>query len=471
MKGFCRRINLKKDKGYAWLVLAFAIITYGLHMGFGLAVVGNMTIAHQKLFDIGVEQAGLISTAHLASIFLFGPIASLFTKRFGCRAVSIFGGCCVIVGVGVSSFSTQPWHAFVLFGIVAGAGIGCLLISSTEALAKYFDKYRYLAFSLVTLGQNVGITAWASLSQLLLDNFGYATAMRILASFHIVHVIFGIALVEPTSEVSEGRKRESFSDHPDATNIKNEVACEKIGEDEEQGESTQRETKLEGSIEMTKPTFRQIFTSTLKSFEAWILILNQLLWGTNEATALAFTNDFIVYKLNLSEEEAALGITILGIATICASLLVMALSKLTFNRTIPHAVGTAVFGLSTIGIAFSVNKAMFYSMCALFGLGHGTCISNLAAFLYEYTTADRFAILFGVMMLAEGVAVISSTPLVGYIILHVGEEYGMIFSGCCGVIATLSLLPIPARRVWKSRKYAEEMEVAVTFQKTKTTET
>jgi len=86
-----------------------------------------------------------------------------------------------------------------------GMGISCCYTASSQILAVYFDRLKYLAFSLAALGIYVGLMTWPILSQFLLNKFGYSYAMGIMASAHLLHIIAGISFFEPKEEDLEGK--------------------------------------------------------------------------------------------------------------------------------------------------------------------------------------------------------------------------------------------------------------------------
>ena len=71
-------------------------------------------------------------------------------------------------------------------------------MASTKILATHFEKRKHLAFSVVGLGAYIGMVSWPSVSQHLLENYGYSMSMRILACLHTVHIIAGILYIENT---------------------------------------------------------------------------------------------------------------------------------------------------------------------------------------------------------------------------------------------------------------------------------
>ena len=68
----CRRPKPVKDKGYSWVIMIMVFLSQSLTVGFVLAVVGNLTVAHQKFFNIGLIESSRISSVHTGLFFLFG---------------------------------------------------------------------------------------------------------------------------------------------------------------------------------------------------------------------------------------------------------------------------------------------------------------------------------------------------------------------------------------------------------------
>jgi len=86
-----------------------------------------------------------------------------------------------------------------------GIGASCCYTASSQILAIYFDKLKYLAFSLATLGIYIGLMTWPILCQFLLNKFGYSHAMGIMACAHLLHIIAGISFFEPAEKGLEGK--------------------------------------------------------------------------------------------------------------------------------------------------------------------------------------------------------------------------------------------------------------------------
>jgi len=67
-----RKPQLAKDKGYAWVILFFSFLSHFAHLGFSFSTAGNLTIAHQKVFNIDLQKGSLLGTIHIGVLLLFG---------------------------------------------------------------------------------------------------------------------------------------------------------------------------------------------------------------------------------------------------------------------------------------------------------------------------------------------------------------------------------------------------------------
>lgn len=85
----------------------------------------------------------------------------------------------------------------VLHLFLAGWGVSCSYMASSEILALSFNKYRNLAFAVAVLGYFTGLIIWPVVSQALLDRFGYHKAMGIMAALHSIHIVAGLLYIPP----------------------------------------------------------------------------------------------------------------------------------------------------------------------------------------------------------------------------------------------------------------------------------
>ena len=67
---------------------------------------------------------------------------------------------------------------------------------------------------------------------------------------------------------------------------------------------------------------------------------------------------------------------------------------------------------------------MFYGLTAVWGFAQGAHIANLLAVMCDFCGADQMALLFGIVLLAEGLGSITGTPLCGTVIFYFIDPHG-----------------------------------------------
>ncbi|KAF6039470.1 hypothetical protein EB796_002220 [Bugula neritina] len=132
-------------------------------------------------------------------------------------------------------------------------------MASSTILTAYFQRFSYLAFSLVILGTFIAATVWPIGSQYLLDTFGYSKAMGFIAISHLIHFIAGASFIPPnnTQQSSEDKKNsELSSDEKSSTNemqatLTNEIPRESTNELQEEAETSIVQEAAGGSSSQT----------------------------------------------------------------------------------------------------------------------------------------------------------------------------------------------------------------------------
>lgn len=152
-------------------------------------------------------------TAWVASIsfgltFVFSPLSSSLCKRFGCKAVTTLGGILVGVGLLLSSFVDSIFRMYVTYSFLFGLGSSMCYVSSVLVLSGYFSKNLVVANGIGLAGAGVGTISLAPALSLLLDNYYWRDALRILSATSILLVISGLIyyLVPAPMEFSDAEE-------------------------------------------------------------------------------------------------------------------------------------------------------------------------------------------------------------------------------------------------------------------------
>ncbi|KAF6035455.1 hypothetical protein EB796_006238 [Bugula neritina] len=443
-----KKPQLAKDKGYAWVILFFSFLSHFTHLGFSYGTAGNLTIAHQKVFNIDLQKGSLLGTIHVGVLMLFGESYSF----------------CVDKEVWLQSY-TDIWRS-----LCPGVGVSCTYSASSSILPLYFERFKYIAFAVAALGGYIAVITWPLISQYLLNKFGYSVAMGIMSTFNIIHLIAGVSFIDPQLE---NKNSENFRDNnlewSNDVEGKVEVSADRDtngGVDSKAAEfseidvaDTFEESKSEAVVtevpevaaEENIQTLRQEFTILFKSPEVWLLAVSSIFWNTASSGYFVLINDYIVKNTKLNELEAALGITIAGIGNIVACITLALTGSLKLNRFILFGSSILLMSIGIFIAPFATTKAIYYTSTALYGLGIGSAVASVLAVISDLCSTQQLPLLFGIESFSKGLGVLALLPLAAYIAESTEEKYGLIFVGSCGVVGALAMLAIAVLTARKRR--------------------
>ena len=126
--------------------------------------------------DLG---ASVFST-HLLFYGLVAPLVGGMVDRFGSRRTMFVGALLLASGLILSRFGTAPWHFYLTFGIMAGAGL-CLLgsVPLTMVVRNWFERRRAIALSLVFCGSGFAYACYPLVAWMIAQ-YGWQGAFTLL---------------------------------------------------------------------------------------------------------------------------------------------------------------------------------------------------------------------------------------------------------------------------------------------------
>lgn len=188
-------LNKTPNYNYSGLIILSAclllLLSFGLRSGFGLFV-KPISAAN----DWGRE---IISIA-LAVQNLFWGIVAVFAgglaDRYGNLRVIVAGTILYALGMQLMSSVDSPWMLNISTGVLVGAGIagtsfGIILPAMARAVT---EEKRQWALGLGTAAGSLGQFAVVPLAQMLMDQFGWSTALNILAGSSLSMALLAMPL-------------------------------------------------------------------------------------------------------------------------------------------------------------------------------------------------------------------------------------------------------------------------------------
>ncbi|GGA31219.1 MFS transporter [Dyella nitratireducens] len=101
-----------------------------------------------------------ISSAAAVGILLYGlmgPFAAALMQRFGIKRVLLIALTVMAVAAASSALMTRPWHLLLTWGVLSGAGTGCVaVVLGATVVGRWFSTHRGLMMGLLTASTATG---------------------------------------------------------------------------------------------------------------------------------------------------------------------------------------------------------------------------------------------------------------------------------------------------------------------------
>ena len=200
-------MGMPAESGRWLLIIIGTIIELCLGAVYAYSII---SVPLKKIFTDPVASGGFgltvtamqMSLPYIASLAFFAltmPLVGKYIEKYGPRKVGMLGG--VIVGLGwiLGSTATSPMMLMILYGVIAGIGVGIAYNCPITTAARWFPDKRGLAVGLTLLGFGFSAFITGKASDILSASFGGVFAsMKILGiAFLILIVVLSMFLVFP----------------------------------------------------------------------------------------------------------------------------------------------------------------------------------------------------------------------------------------------------------------------------------
>jgi MFS family permease len=199
-------LGMPAESGRWILVIIGTIIELCLGAVYAYSI---LSVPLKKIFTDPVSSGGFGLTVsaiemqlpYIVSLAMFAvtmPLVGRYIESLGPRKVGMIGG--VIVGLGwiLASFATSPITLALLYGFVAGVGVGIAYGWPITTSARWFPDKRGLAVGLTLLGFGFSAFVTGKVADILTVNFGIFNTFRLLGiGFLALIVILSMFLVFP----------------------------------------------------------------------------------------------------------------------------------------------------------------------------------------------------------------------------------------------------------------------------------
>jgi sugar phosphate permease len=185
---------MKRTFHYAWIIVFVTFLTFlavqGVRLSFGAFVEPWET-------DFSMDR-GTISLISTLSFIIYGlsqPLIGRLVDKLGARLILSFSTFLVGISIFLTSFVTQPWQLFFLYGIMVSLGVGgASNVAATVVVTNWFNEKRGLAFGIMEAGFGAGQMLLVPGSLMLIHWLNWKLTVVILGAF-LVLIVFPTVLL------------------------------------------------------------------------------------------------------------------------------------------------------------------------------------------------------------------------------------------------------------------------------------
>lgn len=192
--------QLRYDKRYA--IVAAAFLTQSV-------VIGCM-FAYGVFFEVLETELGwsrtLLSGCSSLAVLVMGSLAIFggrLSDRFGPRWVLSASGLCFGLGYALMFYMTAPWHLFVLYGLLIGAGLSTHDVVTLSTIARWFKRRRGMMTGVVKVGTACGQIIVPLVAASLIAAFGWRVACVVLGGGAAALLVFAAQGMRPGPQDGE----------------------------------------------------------------------------------------------------------------------------------------------------------------------------------------------------------------------------------------------------------------------------
>jgi len=391
------------DGGWGWLVMIACFICClvldGIAYVFGVFL--NPMVKH-----FGVEknqaQIALVGSVLSGTIQLVGPFVALMVNLLGTRITCIAGACISALGLFAATWAPNVITLIVLFGIVAGAGLGLMYVPAIVAVGMYFDKRRAMATGFVCSGSGAGTFLLAPLAQLLIDHMGWQGGIRVFAGMCLACAICGV-IMKPLPKKPSDEEEEDMS-------------C------------------------MKKIAYGSCNPRLLVNVPFMLLALSNFFATQGLYIPYMFIQTYAEGQ-GVSSVNAAFLISIIGITNTVARILTGLVTDLPFvSPLIVTTLALGIGGIAPLAIAFCTEYWSFALCCTIFGISLAAWVAVTSPAIVKMCGVDLLTSGFGTLTFVRGFAALIGPPIGGYLVDQTGGDKRSAFYLSAGLLFTSAVI-------------------------------
>jgi OFA family oxalate/formate antiporter-like MFS transporter len=163
-----------------------------------LGAIYSWSLFNQPLmdkFNWDRESVALTFSITIGIFAISAMIAGKIQDRIGPRKVAMAGAIILGTGVCLSSLATQLWHLYLLYGIIAGTGIGTAYVTPLSTCLKWYPDKRGTIAGIAVVGMGLGGMIFKPVIVYFLDQAGVSDTFLYVGLIYGVIIFIGAQLL------------------------------------------------------------------------------------------------------------------------------------------------------------------------------------------------------------------------------------------------------------------------------------
>ncbi|KAI8136926.1 major facilitator superfamily domain-containing protein [Fennellomyces sp. T-0311] len=361
-----------------WLVIVGSFLGYftsfGTEMSWGTRILQDY-FEREVFHDIPDAQFQLSFAGTIIGLMLnvMGPLYQILAARYGVRPVLIMGVLLMVLGLQLSSITSQIWHLYLTQGFLFGLGAAFLYMTTMTVPTQWFNRRRGLAMGSVTSGAGIGGVVFPFILTELSQKYGIAWTYRILGFIHLGLNIATCILV-----------KEKYPKHKKV----------KVAEDGE------------AQPAVSPPTLKEIFDfSILKDGTFLWWMITSVISTLGCFTPFFFLPSYATYN-GLDSSDATVLLAVLS-ASNCFGRISLGFVGDRIGRLNTHIISTFISGAASLGIwtvAYDYNTIMAFAV--VYGIFSSSFYILVSPITATIVGIEKFPTALSLMLLSNAISIV-----------------------------------------------------------------
>lgn len=176
------------DGGYGWIVSFASCIAMFFSLG-NAFIFAVLLPTFVEAFDAPHGTTAWIGSICGGIMTGSGIVVGALADYYGNEKIIFIGAIAIFSGFMLASYSTELWHLYLLYGVIAGMGMSCVFISAIGVTGPWFTTKRALALGIAFSGSGLGQLCLSFTANALIRVYSWRGCLRGLAVIEGVSIL------------------------------------------------------------------------------------------------------------------------------------------------------------------------------------------------------------------------------------------------------------------------------------------